>query len=65
MKKKSKFQGKVNTYDGIVFGTLESGDTVIVANSIADAKSLVGSECEYEPIKDTDPVRFRVIGWQL
>ena len=62
MTKKSIFTGKVSTFDGMVFGTLESGDKVIVANSIADARSLVECECEYEQIKKD---RFKIVGWQL
>ena len=66
MKKKSVFHGKISLYNGLVFGTLENGDTVIIANSVADAKQLIGAEIEYQKIsKSGDPLRFKVVGIQL
>ena len=60
------FTGKITTYEGMVFGVLESGDSVIVANSIVDAKALIGCECEYKKVSKTnEPLRFKVIAWQL
>ena len=69
--KKSKFNGKIRTWEGLVFGTLESGDSVIIANSITNAKALVGCMVEYEPVdcKTSDKIRigacFKIVSIQL
>jgi len=46
--KKSQFNGVIHPWNGMVFGTLADKAEVIIANSIADAKALVGCTVEYE-----------------
>ena len=66
MEKTALFQGQVRLWNGLVFGTLDSGDSVILGNSVADAKALVGCAIKYKQVsKEGEPTRFSVISIQL
>jgi len=58
MSNKSKFNGSIGRpFNGMIFGTLEDGASVIIANNITDAKALVGSTVEYEKVDDYNQIK--------
>ena len=68
MKKKSVFTGKSRLFGNLIFGILESGDTVIMGDTsaLAGLGSLKGATIEYKKVsKSGDPDRFQVQSMEL
>ena len=66
MEKESVFNGKIRLWNGLVFGKLESGDTVIIGNSVDDVRSLIGCTIKYKRITEaSEPAKFSVVDIQL
>ena len=63
--KKSKFNGQIRLWNNLVFGTLADGASVIIADSVANAKALIGCMVEYQPEKINGKVLNRVKGIEL